>query len=448
MSSLSSTTSSSCYFELFSYHLRTFEKEGMPIYYGSAPLADQDLPADHRIGTLAPHSSSIRKLFQFQRVFPHLANSTITYSLCSCGHIHATLTTLTPIAKGSPIHVGDPPFQESDFVLQFDGGAFRSLSVGGAGIVLWKHQRGILSFLDSTCIPLYPCPDAAHAEASGAAGAIHLAASHFPAHSPSRILVKGDNRAVIDFMTNTGKFRRADLQRSLESAHHLLAFRLPPCIWSYTPREFNKCADFLAGIARDQAREHLSLAPTSLLDLAPFPFPLPPSLAHAFSPPPPLQLAPAAPSFTFPEQSSLSPSLLPLLFNHYSRTPHILKYLRALSRTPSSVLPTLMIAYKPSAPDLLGRLYPFPFGAAKLPKELRHLLFGRTHPRLTLSAPTTNCSNAPLRSSLTPSSPLPRHFEPHYRPTCNGRLKRSFSTSQRHLSVFLYFFSVRPWAKP
>ena len=175
------------------------------------------------------------KTFQFQRVFPHLANSTITYSLCSCGHIHATLTTLTPIAKGSPIHVGDPPFQESDFVLQFDGGAFRSLSVGGAGVVLWKHQRGILSFLDSTCIPLYPCPDAAHAEASGAAGAIHLAASHFPAHSPSRILVKGDNRAVIDFMTNTGKFRRADLQRSLESAHHLLAFRLPPCIWSYTP---------------------------------------------------------------------------------------------------------------------------------------------------------------------------------------------------------------------
>ena len=278
----------------------------MPIYYGSAPIADQDLPADHRIGTLAPHSSSIRKLCQFQHVFPHLANSTITYSLCSCGHIHATLTTLTPIAKGSPIHVGDPPFQESDFVLQFDGGAFRSLSVGGAGIVLWKHQRGILSFLDSTGIPLYPCPDAAHAEASGAAGAIHLAASHFPAHSPSRILVKGDNRAVIDFMTNTGKFRRADLQRSLESAHHLLAFRLPPCIWSYTPREFNKCADFLAGIARDQAREHLSLAPTTLLDLAPFPFPLPPSLAPAFSPPPPLQLTPTAPSFTFPEQSSLS----------------------------------------------------------------------------------------------------------------------------------------------
>ena len=43
-----------------------------------------------------------------------------------------------------------------------------------------------------------------------------------------------------------------------------------------------------------------------------------------------------------------------------------------------------MIAYKPSAPDLLGRLYPFPFGAAKLPKELRHLLFGRTHTEIDL----------------------------------------------------------------
>ena len=79
--------------------------------------------------------------------------------------------------------MGDPP-PDSDFVLQFDGGAFRSLSVGGAGVVLWKHNRGALTFIDSLCIPLYPCPDAAHAEASGAAGAVHLAATHFPSHTP------------------------------------------------------------------------------------------------------------------------------------------------------------------------------------------------------------------------------------------------------------------------
>ena len=256
--------------------------------------------------------------------------------------------------------------------------------MGGAGVVLWKHTRGALTFIDSLCIPLYPCPDAAHAEASGAAGAVHLAATHFPSHTPSRLLIKGDNRAVIDFMTNAGKFRRADLQQSLQSAHHLLAFRLPPCVWSYTPREFNKCADFLAGIAHDHTREYLSLSPSSVSDLVPFPFPLPPWLSATFSPSPSLRLAPTSAAFTFPEQAPFSPSLLPLLFRHYSTPPHILKYLRALSRTPSTELPTLMIAYRPSAPDNLGRLYPFPLGAAKLPKELRFLLFGRTHTEIDL----------------------------------------------------------------
>ena len=58
-----------------------------------------------------------------------------------------------------------------------------------------------------------------------------------------------------DFMTNSGKYRRTDLQQLLESAQHTLAFSLPQVIWSYTPREFNKCADYLAGIARDYARD-------------------------------------------------------------------------------------------------------------------------------------------------------------------------------------------------
>ncbi len=84
-----------------------------------------------------------------------------------------------------PLPCFHPPYHEADFVLQFDGGAFRTLSIiGGAGVALWKHSRGTLTFFDSLCIPLYPCPDAAHAEASGATGAVQLAAKHFPNHSP------------------------------------------------------------------------------------------------------------------------------------------------------------------------------------------------------------------------------------------------------------------------
>ena len=85
--------------------------------------------------------------------------------------------------------------------------------------------RGSLVFIDSLCLPLYPCPDAAHAEAAGAAAAVLLAAKHYPILRPNHILIKGDNRAVIDFMTHTGKYRRPDLQQALQEAHHLLAFR-------------------------------------------------------------------------------------------------------------------------------------------------------------------------------------------------------------------------------
>ena len=66
---------------------------------------------------------------------------------------------------------------------------------------------------------------------------------------------------------------------------------LPPILWSYTPREFNKCADFLAGIARDYAKQPYSLSP--------FSFPLPPSLSSLYSPPVPLTLSPPSSAFTW-----------------------------------------------------------------------------------------------------------------------------------------------------
>ena len=383
-------SSFSCYFEHFTFRLRSYESEAIPIFHGSAPVLDTDISAETRISTLSPHSPVLRKLFLFQKRLPRHPNCALTFGLCTCGHIHAHLHALQPLPADAPLHVGDPPYHESDFVIQFDGGAYRTLGLGGAGVVLWQHTRGTLVFVDSLCLPLYPCPDAAHAEAAGAAAAVILAAKHYPALRPRRILIKGDNRAVIDFMTHTGKYRRPDLQQALQEAHHLLAFRLPPCTWCYTPREFNKCADFLAGIARDHAREHLSSSPPPPLPLEPFFFPLPPSLATTFAPTPPLRLSPTSTSFTFPELSSFSPSLLPLLFKTYHTTPRILRYLRTLSRSHTAgassrpALSPLQIAYQPSAEDGRGRLYPHPLGAASLPRDLRLLLFGSSHMEIDL----------------------------------------------------------------
>ena len=253
-------------------------------------------------------------------------------------------------------------------------------------MAIWRHTAGALTLLDTLCIPIYPCPDAAYAEACGAAHAVVLAAKYFAEVRPKRIVIKGDNRPVIDFLNNVGKLRRSDLQSLLDTAQHLMAFSLPPLIWSYTPRQFNRCADFLAGIAQDHAREHFAHAPEYMSSLSPFPFPLPSLsslLAPVFNPSP----SPSTPTFTFTEVSSFPLPLLPLLFRHFKHAPAIIRYLRALSNLRMCTLQPLSVLYRPTSSDSYGygRLYCSPLGAQKLPKILRSLLFGNTHYEVDLT---------------------------------------------------------------
>ena len=307
------------------------------------------------------------------------------------------LSPLPRFRRTPGLHVGDTITQESDFVLHFDGGAFRDLGVGGAGTVLWLHSHGRLQLLSSHCIPLLPCTDA-HAEAAGAAHAVLLAAQHLSAHAPNKVIIKGDNRPVINFMSNTGKYRRTDLQQLLEAAQHTLAFSLPRVLWSYTPREFNKCADYLAGIARDYARDARQTSSVLSSSLDPFPFALPPSLAALHSPPAPLTLDMISPSFTFPEVISLPTTHLPLVFQHAKHQPQVLKYLRALVQG-SKYLPSLSITYRPTAPDHKGHLYPRPLGTQRLPRAIRTLLFGSSHHEIDLIGSHYHSSS---RNSLFP----------------------------------------------
>ena len=375
-----------CTFAHILFQTLTLEHEGHPHFHGPAPVSAVALPVHSLLGVIPSSSPLISQLFRFQHTFAHVPNCTLTFKPCACGAIHGYITTLLPLAKHSPIHIGDPPTYTSDFVLQFDGGAFRELKLGGAGVILWKHQHGTLEHIDSLCIPLYPCADAAYAEASGAAHAVLLAAKHYLHHSPSQLLIKGDNRAVIDFMTSQGKYRRPDLQQLLEEAQHVIAFSLPPILWSYTPSEFNRCADFLAGIARDFVTEHFSHAPTSLsTSLTPFFFPLPPSLHHFSSSSQSLTpFSLSTPTFILPEIPALPLKYFPALYSYYQRTPLILRYLRALTGPSALTLCDLSVSYCPSASDHKGRLYPVQLGAAKLPKLLRTLLFGATHVEIDL----------------------------------------------------------------
>ena len=375
----------SCTFELLHFPTLTLEAEGHPLFYGPVPATSTAVGSDDLIGILSPSSPHIKKLFAFQRSVARPPNCTLQFKLCSCGGIHGYLHALAPLPPNSPLYIGDPDVEQHDLVLHFDGGCFKELQIGGAGVAIWKHTAGTLTLLDTLCIPIYPCPDAAYAEACGAAHAVILAAKYFAEVRPYRIVIKGDNRPVIDFLNNVGKLRRSDLQSLFDTAQHLMAFSLPPLIWSYTPREFNRCADFLAGIARDHAREHYAHAPEHLASLSPFPFPLPPSLSPLFAPVFNPSPSPSTPHFTFTEVPSLSLPLLPLLFRHFKQTPAIIRYLRALSNLRTCTLQPLSVLYRPTSSDAFGRLYCSPLGAQKLPKILRSLLFGRTHSEVDLT---------------------------------------------------------------
>ena len=257
----------SCTFELIHFPTLSLEAEGHPLFYGPVPATSTSLSSDDLIGIFPPSAPLIKKLFAFQRSVARPPNCTLQFKLCPCGAIHGYLQALPPLPPNSPLFIGDPDVEQHDLVIHFDGGCFKELQIGGAGVVIWKRTAGTLTLLDTLCVPIYPCPDAAYAEACGAAHAVILAAKYFAEVQPRRIVIKGDNRPVIDFLNNVGKLRRSDLQSMLETAQHLMAFSLPPLIWSYTPREFNRCADFLAGIARDHAREHFAHAPEHMSSL-------------------------------------------------------------------------------------------------------------------------------------------------------------------------------------
>ena len=357
--------------------LLTIEREGFPIYYGHTPVTSHAVAAQSVLAIFPPNSPLPRTLHKFQSLVSRPPNWYIQFKLCAWGSVHGYLTSLIDLDAATPLFVGDPPVDHLDFVIQFDGGAFREHRVGGSGIVLWKHTTQGLTLLDTFAVPLFPCPDAAYAETVGAAHAVLMAARHFPHHRPSRILIKGDNRPIIDFMNSVGKLRRTDLQKLLTEAQHALAFSLPPILWSYTPREFNKCADFLAGIARDYAKQ--SLTPELLpYSLSPFSFPLPPSLSSLYSPPAPLTLSPPSSAFTFHESPDFPISSFPQLARKAVHSPPLQRYLRALQKGPSS-LTSLSVLYRPTADDQRGRLYPLAVGASKLSRRYRALLFGRSH---------------------------------------------------------------------
>ena len=143
-----------CFRNYIHSKLLTIEREGFPIYYGHTQVTSHAVAAQSVLAVFPPTSSLPRTLHKFQSLVSRPPNCYIQFKLCACGSVHGHLTSLTDLDAGTPLYIGDPPVDHLDFIIQFDGGAFREHRVGGASVVLWKHTTQGLTLLDTFAVPL------------------------------------------------------------------------------------------------------------------------------------------------------------------------------------------------------------------------------------------------------------------------------------------------------
>ena len=122
------------------------EREGFPIYYGHTQVTSHAVAAQSVLAVFPPTSSLPRTLHKFQSLVSRPPNCYIQFKMCACGSVHGHLTSLIDLDAGTPLYVGDPPVDHLDFVIQFDGGAFREHRVGGSGIVCGNTPPKVLLF--------------------------------------------------------------------------------------------------------------------------------------------------------------------------------------------------------------------------------------------------------------------------------------------------------------
>ena len=114
-----------CFRNFVHSKLLTIEREGFPIYYGHTQVASHAVAAQSVLAVFPPTSPLPRTLHKFQSLVSRPPNCYIQFKLCACGSVHGYLTSLVDLSADTPLYVGDPPVDHLDFVIQFDGGAFR-----------------------------------------------------------------------------------------------------------------------------------------------------------------------------------------------------------------------------------------------------------------------------------------------------------------------------------
>ncbi len=250
-------------------------------------------------------------------------------------------------------------------------------------MVLWCVHDGKATVLKQWSIPLPGVSSAPQSEAAGSAHAVKVLADWMQEHPQERydfFLIQGDNLAVINSWTGRGTLKQSAMHDLLADAHRIARYLLVNLEWEYIPRDINKHADYLAGIASQLVKltnsEMLTNSLAPFEEVAPFTFDTDTWQANAI-----VALTHGHAQVLLVEKLDLSmyaADLMARMPDKCSTLPAMLANQRTIgASTPYPVL------YRTNNAEAQGRCYAWTAHSAfRASKALRTLAAGQTHVEL------------------------------------------------------------------
>ena len=267
-------------------------------------------------------------------------------------------------------------------------------------MVLWRVHEGKATAVKQWAIPLPHAKSAPQSEAAGSAYAVKVLAdclADHPSETYDFYLIQGDNLAVVNSWTGRGTLKQTAMHDLLEEAHRITRYLLVNIEWEYIPRDINKHADYLAGIASQlvkvtngQYLQH-ALAPSE--EVAPFTYDQDSWQNHAIT-----ALRQGHKHVTLIEQAD---DIAPFAGNLMARLPtkcDRLTTILAYQRRQGHTTPYPIVSHT-NNDEGQGRSYAWaPHAGFNASKAIRTLMVGRTQIELDVVGTTSH-----LRSLFHPS---------------------------------------------
>ena len=350
-------------------------------------LQQDGCPGD-QVATLSIESIWCGALRELQQHPPELEqNVSLQLTRCNCGEYHVQVVLTRPCVTGDILVPGT--FGDPKIFVQFDGSAYHDLRIGGAGAGLFEISARGLQLLDWGCLALPVCKDNIVAEVMGADLALRLYdryvhICHQNGASPLELdKIQGDIKPLGNHLQFHGRFRRPDLTYIIDQFHQRRSRIAPLSTTEYRPREANFVADFLAG----QGSAYLLQMQQECVDHPTQP------VCLDVSPPYELLLQNHAviaglhaggkfvlalmemPGCTAAEIACILPMV-------DSRTQRQLGQIVLATR---KLTKPMLVEYLSSSVDGYGRVYARQAGAQLLPKDVRAMIYGKTHKEVDMT---------------------------------------------------------------